>query len=137
MAYYFILALHLTVCLILIAVVLLQSGKGADLAGAFGGGGSQTAFGARGAGTFLSKLTTACAILFMITSLSLAVLYNQKTSGSVMEGVPVSQKPAAVPQSQQPKPAEPASAPSQQPTVPSAAPSQAAPPAGRSAPEKK
>ena len=56
--FYAILAVHIIVCLILIAVVLLQSGKGADLAGAFGGGGSQTAFGARGAGTILSKLTT-------------------------------------------------------------------------------
>ena len=58
MIFYLFLAVHLVVCLVLIAVVLLQSGKGADLAGAFGGGGSQTAFGPRGAGTFLGKLTT-------------------------------------------------------------------------------
>lgn len=111
MAYYLILTLHLVVCLILIAVVLLQSGKGADLAGAFGGGGSQTAFGARGAGTFLSKLTTACAIIFMMTSLGLAVLYNKQTSGSVMEGVPVSQTPAQTPP---PAQANPQTAPAQQ-----------------------
>ena len=64
----FISIIHVIVCLILILVVLLQSGKGADLAGAFGGGGSQTAFGARGTATFLSKLTTGAAIVFMLTS---------------------------------------------------------------------
>ena len=60
--------IHVVVCLLLILIVLLQSGKSADLAGAFGGGGSQTAFGARGTATFLSKLTTGAAVIFMITS---------------------------------------------------------------------
>src|SRR5437899_7552268 len=60
--------LHVIVCLILIMVVLLQSGKAADLAGAFGGGGSQTALGSRGAATFLTKATTASAMIFMLTS---------------------------------------------------------------------
>ena len=65
---------HVIVCLFLIIVVLLQSGKAADLAGAFGGMGSQTAFGPRGSATLLSKATTISAILFMVTSLSLSIL---------------------------------------------------------------
>jgi len=65
---------HVIVCIFLIIVVLLQSGKAADLAGAFGGMGSQTAFGPRGSATLLSKATTASAIVFMITSLSLSIL---------------------------------------------------------------
>ncbi|HZO53936.1 MAG TPA: preprotein translocase subunit SecG [Bryobacteraceae bacterium] len=73
---------HVIVCLFLIIVVLLQSGKAADLAGAFGGMGSQTAFGPRGAATVLSKATTIAAALFMITSLSLSVLASRNT-GSV------------------------------------------------------
>ncbi len=77
--------LHVLVSLFLILVVLLQQGKGADLAGAFGGGGSQTAFGARGATTLLHKLTTAFFILFVLTSLSLAILQARPRS-SVMSG---------------------------------------------------
>ena len=64
---------HIVVCLVLIAVVLLQTGKRADLAGAFGGGGSQTAFGTRGAATLLSKLTTSFAVVFMLTSIGLSI----------------------------------------------------------------
>jgi preprotein translocase subunit SecG len=77
--------LHVLISLFLILVVLLQQGKGADLAGAFGGGGSQTAFGARGATTLLHKLTTAFFVLFVITSLSLAILQARPRS-SVMSG---------------------------------------------------
>src|SRR3954463_16801596 len=65
---------HVVVCVFLIIVVLLQSGKAADLAGAFGGMGSQTAFGPRGSATLLSKATTISAILFMVTSISLSVV---------------------------------------------------------------
>ncbi len=61
--------LHVIVCVILVLVVLLQSGKGADLAGAFGGGATQTAFGSRGPASFLSKMTTVAAVVFMLTSL--------------------------------------------------------------------
>jgi len=77
---------HVVVALILILVVLLQTGKRADLAGAFGGGGSQTAFGTRGAATFLSKLTTTAAILFMLTSLGLSLVSvrSQGSGGSVL-----------------------------------------------------
>ena len=74
--------LHVIVCLILILVVLLQSGKAADLAGAFGGMGSQTAFGPRGAATVLSKATTVAAIIFMVTSLSLAILASRRAGPS-------------------------------------------------------
>jgi preprotein translocase subunit SecG len=65
---------HVVVCIFLIIVVLLQSGKAADLAGAFGGMGSQTAFGPRGSATLLSKATTVSAVLFMVTSLTLSIL---------------------------------------------------------------
>jgi len=72
--YYLLLLVHVIVCVFLIIVVLLQSGKAADLAGAFGGMGSQTAFGPRGSATLLSKATTISAILFMVTSLSLSIM---------------------------------------------------------------
>ena len=78
-----IIILHIIVCLILIFAVLLQSGKAADLAGAFGGGGSQTAFGARGNATLLTKLTTASAILFMLTSLGLWIFSGRGTTSVV------------------------------------------------------
>ena len=78
---------HIVVCLILIGVVLLQTGKRADLAGAFGGGGSETAFGARGAATTLSRATTGAAVLFMVTSLALTILYTGGGSRSVLEQV--------------------------------------------------
>ncbi len=70
--YYAVATIHVLVCVILILVVLLQSGKGADLAGAFGGGGTQTAFGSRGPASFLSKATTVAAVVFMITSIALS-----------------------------------------------------------------
>ncbi len=72
--YYAVVTIHVLVCLILVLVVLLQSGKGADLAGAFGGGGTQTAFGSRGPASFLSKATTVAAIVFMLTSIGLSGL---------------------------------------------------------------
>src|SRR5229473_1205476 len=70
-------------CLVLIIVVLLQSGKAADLAGAFGGAGSQTAFGPRGSATLLSKATTISAILFMLTSISLSIVATRSGGGSL------------------------------------------------------
>jgi preprotein translocase subunit SecG len=77
--------LHVIISLFLILVVLVQQGKGADLAGAFGGGGSQTAFGARGATTLLHKLTTGFFIAFVLTSLALGILQGRPGS-SVMTG---------------------------------------------------
>ncbi|MFW6161076.1 MAG: preprotein translocase subunit SecG [Acidobacteriota bacterium] len=81
----FITTIHVIVCLVLIIAVLLQSGKSADLAGAFGGIGSQTVFGPRGAATILSKVTTICAILFMVTSMGLWIL-SAKGTKSVVRG---------------------------------------------------
>ena len=90
--------IHVIVCFFLVVVVLLQSGKAADLAGAFGGMGSQTAFGPRGSATVLSKATTIAAALFMVTSLSLDILAtrNAASSGSVLERqkAPVKTAPA-------------------------------------------
>jgi preprotein translocase subunit SecG len=84
--FYFVIVLHIIVSLFLIGVVLLQQGRSADLAGAFGGQGSQTAFGPRAAANVLTRLTTWSAILFMITSLSLTALYIRSTgSHSVLE----------------------------------------------------
>ncbi|MBY0507683.1 MAG: preprotein translocase subunit SecG [Bryobacteraceae bacterium] len=82
---------HVLVCTLLIGVVLLQSGKAADLAGAFGGMGSQTTFGPRGAATLLTKATTIGAGLFMVTSLSLAVLQTREGGGrgSVLDRAPI------------------------------------------------
>src|ERR1700686_1254431 len=76
-------------CLVLIIVVLLQSGKAADLAGAFGGAGSQTAFGPRGAATILSQATTWCAIMFMVCALAMVVKVDRGlgTGGSVLQKV--------------------------------------------------
>ena len=102
------LLVHIVVCLFLIVVILLQSGKAADLAGAFGGMGSQTAFGPRGSATLLSKATTISAVLFMVTSLGLSILAtrNAGLGTTVLEDMknppaksapaPVQQRPAPV-----------------------------------------
>jgi preprotein translocase subunit SecG len=84
--YYLVLILHLIACFFLIAVVLLQQGKGQDLASAFGGGGTQAAFGPRGSATLLSRVTTGLAAVFMITSISLAVLKQKQAS--VLDAIP-------------------------------------------------
>jgi preprotein translocase subunit SecG len=95
---------HIIVCFVLILVIMLQSGSAADLAGAFGGAGSQTAFGPRGAATLLSKATTWCAIMFMVTSFTLSVKRSPEDadvsggSSSVLEqtqkSAPANAKPA-------------------------------------------
>jgi preprotein translocase subunit SecG len=77
-------AIHIIVCIALIMIVLLQTGKGADMGAAFGGGSSQTLFGSTGASTFLSKATTVAAIVFMLTSLSLAYLSTNRPQSSVV-----------------------------------------------------
>ena len=121
--YILLLIVHVIVCLFLIVVVLLQSGKAADLAGAFGGMGSQTAFGPRGSATLLSKATTISAVLFMVTSLSLSILATRNAglgtsvleSGGSRTSAPVKTAPVPAPlpippqpASQQPAPAPPA-----------------------------
>src|SRR5271170_6883145 len=86
--YFVLITLHIVICAGLIIVVLLQSGEAADLAGAFGGAGSQTAFGPRGAATFLTKATTWCAIMFMLTSMALTMHQNStiaSTGSSVLQ----------------------------------------------------
>jgi preprotein translocase subunit SecG len=84
---YFVIIVHVIVCLFLIGVVLLQQGRSADLAGAFGGQGSQTAFGPRAAANVLTRLTSWSAVIFMITSISLTVLYVRSNGNhSVLEG---------------------------------------------------
>jgi preprotein translocase subunit SecG len=85
--FYFVVVIHVIVCLFLIGVVLLQQGRSADLAGAFGGQGSQTAFGPRAAANVLTRLTTWSAVVFMITSLTLTIVYVRgNRSHSVLEG---------------------------------------------------
>src|ERR1039458_9718358 len=80
--YFVLVTLHVLICGLLIMVVLLQSGEAADLAGAFGGAGSQTAFGPRGAATFFSKATTWCAIMFMLTSMAMTMHQNTTAASS-------------------------------------------------------
>ena len=93
--FYFVVVIHVIVSLFLIGVVLLQQGRSADLAGAFGGQGSQTAFGPRAAANVLTRLTTWSAVIFMCTSLTLTVLYvrSSNSSHSVLDG----SKPASAP----------------------------------------
>lgn len=110
---YVVTAIHVIVCLFLVIVVLLQSGKAADLAGAFGGMGSQTAFGPRGSATVLSKATTIAAAVFMVTSLTLAVLAtrNAGRGTSILEthgAKTTPAKPATTPAPVQGNPVTPA-----------------------------
>jgi preprotein translocase subunit SecG len=94
--------IYVLVCLFLIMVVLLQQGKGADLAGAFGGGGSQTSFGPRGTANIMHRLTTVSFVLFVVLSMTLAIL-SGKRSASVMENVTVATPtPVAVQPSSEP-----------------------------------
>jgi preprotein translocase subunit SecG len=107
-AYIALVVLYVFICFFLILVVLVQQGKGADIAGAFGGGGTQTAFGARGATTLLHKLTTGAFIGFIVMSLLLTVLQRHQRP-SVMEKV-TPKTPAAMPKPVAPAPAAPAPA---------------------------
>lgn len=91
---------HVVVCLFLIIVILLQSGKAADLAGAFGGMGSQTAFGPRGSATLLSKATTISTVVFMLTSISLSIIATRNAGaggGTALERHPVKTSAPAAP----------------------------------------
>jgi len=125
--------LHVLVCFVLIVVIMLQSGSAADLAGAFGGAGSQTAFGPRGATNFLSRATTWCAIVFMATSLTLSIKRTPgQGTGSILEQTsnpaPSSSKaPAQAPAS------TPITLPTQTPasSAPTGAPANGAPPSSQ------
>lgn len=90
----FLYTLHITTCLSLVLVVLIQRGKGADMGAMLGGGGSQTVFGARGAGNFLTRLTTGAAILFMITSLTLSYFATQDSQSTIFGAVPAAETSA-------------------------------------------
>jgi preprotein translocase subunit SecG len=139
-AYVALIVLYIFICFFLILVVLVQQGKGADIAGAFGGGGTQTAFGARGATTLLHKLTTGAFVGFIVLSL-LLTLMQARSRPSVVKGVPqkvnaqgvfpkppAGQPPAGQPATGQPPPGQPAAG---QP----AAQAPAAAPAGAKAPD--
>ena len=117
--------IHVIVCVFLAVVVLLQSGKAADLAGAFGGMGSQTVFGPRGSATVLSKATTLAAALFMVTSLSLSIISTRNGKS----GPGIFDKSVNTPGQQQQKGAKPAAGGAQTQTipVPAAGPAQNAP----------
>jgi len=121
--HWFLLTFHILLCIVLILVVLVQSGKAADLAGAFGGMGSQTAFGPRGAANFLTRATTWCAIMFMLTTISMVLTQTRQRASagsSVLDETSApaapAQAPATQPQGQTPPPAEtPAQPPASQP----------------------
>jgi preprotein translocase subunit SecG len=132
--------LHIIVCIALIVVVLLQSGKGAEMGASFGASGSQSVFGAGGGNTFMSKVTTSAAIIFMLTSLSLAFVAGKDTGSSIMSSKAAPKaKPAPMGGLPLQKPVAPG-APAAAPATP-AAPAQQAPaapaPAFPSAPAQK
>jgi preprotein translocase subunit SecG len=89
--------IHIVVCFLLIIIVLLQTGKGADIGAAFGGGSSQTLFGSTGPGGFLTKITTVVAIVFMVTSIGLAYFSSHRTGSSVMKEQPRKTAPPSPP----------------------------------------
>jgi preprotein translocase subunit SecG len=102
--------LHIVICVFLILVVLLQSGRGADLAGAFGVSGSQTAFGPRGATTLLSKVTTWMAFSFMVTSLGLYIWESRRAGSAIREPAEAAAPAAAAAQAPAPAAGAPAAA---------------------------
>src|SRR5665213_3433655 len=109
--FFVLVTLHVIICFLLIGVIMLQSGEAADLAGAFGGAGSQTAFGPRGAATFLTKATTWCAIMFMLTSMAMTMHQNTiaaSTGHSILQEFSKTSKPAAPTMPVVPAPAAPA-----------------------------
>jgi preprotein translocase subunit SecG len=116
MLYYLIVAVYVLVCLFLIGVILLQQGKGGDIANAFGGGGSQAVFGARSGATLLTRATSVLAALFVVLSLVLTA-WGQRGSSSVVGGIeapaPVAPVtlPSATPAPATPSPAQPAATP--------------------------
>ena len=132
---FLLLALYYSVCMVLIVVVLLQHGKGADIGVSLGAGSSNTVFGARGAGNFLTKLTTGCAILFMILAFSLARCAPEVSPEDLLAPPPSAEEPAAdkAPAAEKPaegeaKPPAPGETPEGFEAVPAPAPKPAEPP---------
>jgi preprotein translocase subunit SecG len=116
MLYYLAATLYVLTCLVLMLVVLLQQGKGGDIANAFGGGSSQAAFGARAGATVLSRATTVCAVLFVVGALMLGII-GQRGPGSVIGGrVPARAPAAPAPAAPAPTPAPSTPAPAEAPT---------------------
>ena len=110
--YYVVSALFVINCFVLMFVILLQQGKGGDIASAFGGGSSQAAFGARSGATVLSRATTVCAVLFVVGAIALGILGQRGTAGSVVGGrAPASAPAPTAPAPAAPVPAAPAPAP--------------------------
>lgn len=107
----FLIILHILVSIALIAIVLLQSGKGAEMGASFGASGSQSVFGAGGGSTFMSKLTTGAAIIFMLTSLTLAYRSSQPGTSSIMKGAQKAAPPKQAAPPQQPMQGKPAGEP--------------------------
>ena len=121
--HYAVIFLHVFVSIAMIGIVLLQSGKGAEMGASFGAGGSQTVFGASGGNTFMNKLTTGVAIIFMLTSLTLAHLSTSGNSSSIMSGKKAPAAPVApAAPAQQSAPAAPAAPGGAAPTQPTQAP---------------
>jgi preprotein translocase subunit SecG len=102
----FLTIVHVAVSIFMVAVVLLQSGKGAEMGASFGSSGSQSVFGAGGGATFLSKVTTGVAVIFMLTSLTLSYISGKPSSSSIMSGkartAPTAKLPAQMPPSTAP-----------------------------------
>jgi preprotein translocase subunit SecG len=118
----FLTVLHVLACLFLIVIVLLQRGKGAEMGAVFGGGAGATVFGSRGAGNFLTRMTTAAAVIFMVTSLTLAYIANDTTGDTLFDDeapaaespfgeAPPGPAPGAFEEVPAPAPSEPAAAP--------------------------
>ena len=122
--YYALVALYVLVCLVLSLVILLQQGRGGDIASAFGGSSSQAAFGARSGATLLTKATSVAAVLFMLFALALSII-GQRGTGSVVSGTPAP-PPAAKPLTP-PRSTAPAATPSAAPATPPATSTPAAP----------
>ena len=134
--YIFLIIIHVIVSIALISIVLLQSGKGAEMGASFGASGSQSVFGAGGGNTFMSKMTTGAAIIFMLTSLTLAYLSGHSGTSSIMKSATV--PPKALPLNQAAPPQAPAQG---QPAAAPAKPAQPAqqvpaPPPAPAAPKK-
>ncbi len=123
--HWFLVTFHILLCFVLILVVLVQSGKAADLAGAFGGMGSQTAFGPRGAANFLTRATSWCAIMFMLTTISMVLTQRAgvPTGSSVLDNSPTKQEEQK-PEPQNPAPAPPQTPPAEQNPPPAEQPKQ-------------
>jgi preprotein translocase subunit SecG len=130
MLYYLVLFVYIVSCFLLLTVILLQQGKGGDMASAFGGSSSQTAFGARSGATLLTRATTVLAVIFMLGSLTLAIL-GQREPGSIMSTIPSG--PAPAPASATPPATTPA-APAGTPSAPAGSPAPPAPGAPSAAP---